>query len=124
MGYDLHAIKPEHWDDYKDYALNVMHEIRDDWYKNEEYPDGHRIWRIWRDGYLENDLGSELVEVELPDDLKHFYMHIHTSYSAYKFIEDMKEFMKSKEVNDPSMEYFLKWVEFWSDKDAVFVLSL
>ena len=54
MGFDLYAIKHEHWEQYEYNTLSLLDEIQDDWYIDKKYDYSHGIWRSWREGYYED----------------------------------------------------------------------
>jgi hypothetical protein len=44
MGFDLYAIKHEHWEKYEYNTLSLL----DDWYIDKKHDYSHGIWRSWR----------------------------------------------------------------------------
>lgn len=48
MGFDLYAIKHEHWKKYEYNILSILDEIIDDWYIDQKYDYCHGIRSIWR----------------------------------------------------------------------------
>jgi hypothetical protein len=48
MGFDLYAIKHEHWEQYEYNTLSILDEIQDDWYIDKKHNYSHGIWRSWR----------------------------------------------------------------------------
>lgn len=116
MGYDLYAIKPEHWEEYEYDVMSILHKIRDDWYVSEEHDYRHQIWRSWRNDYYTDE---EDREIPFPEDLQMFYYHIHDSEDAVSIADKLLEFAG----DDISIRSFAEWLQFWGNKGAHFYLS-
>jgi hypothetical protein len=43
MGFDLYAIKHEHWEKYEYNTLSILDEIQDDWYIDQKHDYSHGI---------------------------------------------------------------------------------
>lgn len=120
MGFDLYAIKHEHWEKYEYNTLSILDEIKDDWYINKKYDYSHGIWRSWRDGYYEN---SKYEKIILPKGLKMFYSEIHDTRTASNMIEKLTELINN---NDECGEIksFIEWLQYWTSKGASFYLCM
>ena len=118
MGYDLYAIKPEHYDEFGYDVMKVFHKLCDDeWYKSEQYDYCHRIWREWRNGFYCNNDGQSIY---VPDDINNFFYYIHDSQNAYTVAAQLNDFAG----NDINVKSFTEWLIFWADKGAMFHLSM
>ena len=115
MGFDLYAIKHEHWKKYEYNILSILDEIIDDWYIVKKYDDCLGIRSIWRDGYYE-DLNYE--KIKLPDELYMFYWQ-----SEIDMIDKLTNFInKNDECGE--IKSFVEWLKYWTSKGACFYLSM
>jgi hypothetical protein len=120
MGFDLYAIKHEHWEEYEYDILSILDEIEDDWYKDQKYDYFYGIWHTWREGYYEN---SNYEQIKLPDELNMFYFQIHDSHDAFDMVQKLTEFInKNDECGE--IKSFIEWLEYWISKGAHFYLSI
>lgn len=116
MGYDLYVVKSEHDIKYGNFALEELHNFRDEWYKDDEYSYSHRIWRSWREGFYIND---DDEKVYFPKDLEMFFYEIHCPRSAIEVADKLDAFAG----HDINVGFFTEWLRFWAAKDARFALS-
>ena len=107
MGWDLCAIKPEHWSHETSRPIK-NYDFKDPWYlKGDESV--HQIWKTWRDCKY-GDFGGK----ELPYNLYMFYSHIDDHVSARQVAKQLIDF-------DPNeFGSFAKWLNFGADRDAHF----
>ena len=119
MGYELYAIKPEHWEKYGPESMDVLHDLiaTDKWYTDSARATYHKISRSWRAAYSEDDDGNR---EDFPDSLEGFYFCVHDPTSAKTTAYDLEDFAGGK---DRKVTEFVRWLRFWADKDARFYLS-
>lgn len=106
MGWDLVAIKPKHCSN-------------DELYNNDIHESMHRIWRHWRNGFIDNE-----ETIELPSELKYFYFYIDDSCSAHNIACTIDTFLTENRIDNYDLKYIREWLMFWADKGATFYLSM
>jgi hypothetical protein len=120
MGFDLYAIKNEHWEKYEYNTLSILDEIEDDWYIDQKYDYSHGIWHSWREGYYEDTNYEKII---LPKELKMFYFEINDTQSASDMVEKLTEFInKNDECGE--IKSFIEWLKYWIFKEASFYLCI
>lgn len=119
MGYDLYAIKPEHYKKYGQKTLDIQNIFDDNWYTTTEYSYNHCIWKNWRNGFFDDER-----TIYISSDLEFFYSSIYDSKTANEFIDNVKLFFENESLDpDINLKEFVSWLKFWASKDAKFLLS-
>ena len=113
MGYDIYAIRESDFEKYGFNVLSVPDLFDNSWYFLADKPYSHGIFKCWRSGYFD-----DRRERCMPYKLQYFYWNITTSSDAKRIIEELKPYMYDISINE-----FVLWLEYWSDKGACFYLS-